>query len=106
MPAGTTRPPLRSRRQSRSSTNRATGFSDREDAPRPSRPDARSRPSMRPEHLHRDAGGVDSTAAWLRLARAVLLSTIGGVGMWSVVVVLPSVEADFGVARAGATLPV
>ena len=58
---------------------------------------------MRPEHHHH--GGVDSAAAWLRLARAVLLSTIGGVGMWSVVVVLPSVEAEFGVARAGASLP-
>ena len=59
---------------------------------------------MRPEHRHQ-TGGVDSAAAWLRLARAVLLSTIGGVGMWSVVVVLPSVEAEFGVARAGASLP-
>jgi MFS family permease len=50
-------------------------------------------------------GGVDSAAAWWRLALAVLLSTIGGVGMWSVVVVLPAVEAEFGVARAGASLP-
>jgi MFS family permease len=50
-------------------------------------------------------GGVDSPAAWLRLALAVLLSTIGGVGMWSVVVVLPAVETEFGVARAGASLP-
>jgi MFS family permease len=59
---------------------------------------------MTPEHRHH-GGGVDSAAAWLRLARAVLLSTIGGVGMWSVVVVLPSVEAEFGAARAGASLP-
>ena len=49
--------------------------------------------------------GVDSAAAWWRLALAVLLSTIGGVGMWSVVVILPAVEAEFGVARAGASLP-
>ena len=47
----------------------------------------------------------DSPVAWLRLGVAVLLSTIGGVGMWSVVVVLPSVEAEFGVTRAGASLP-
>ena len=53
----------------------------------------------------RELGGVDSSAAWWRLGLAVLLSTIGGVGMWSVVVVLPAVEADFGVARAGASLP-
>ncbi|HEY8383999.1 MAG TPA: MFS transporter [Microvirga sp.] len=48
---------------------------------------------------------ADSPASWRRLALAILLSTIGGVGMWSVVVVLPAVQADFGVARAGASLP-
>ena len=48
---------------------------------------------------------ADSPSAWLRLALAVVLSTIGGVGMWSVVVVLPAVEAEFGSARAGASLP-
>jgi MFS family permease len=35
----------------------------------------------------------------------VVLSTIGGVGMWSVVVALPAIQTDFGVARAAATLP-
>jgi MFS family permease len=39
------------------------------------------------------------------LSVALLLSTIGGVGMWSVVVALPSVQAEFGVARADASLP-
>ena len=48
---------------------------------------------------------TDSKAAWLRLAAAVVLSTIGGVGMWSVVVALPAIQADFGVARADASLP-
>jgi len=48
---------------------------------------------------------VDSPEAWARLAIALLLSTIGGVGMWSVVVALPAVQADFGVARADASLP-
>ena len=48
---------------------------------------------------------VDSPYAWIRLGLAVILSTIGGVGMWSVVVVLPAVEAEFGAARAGASLP-
>jgi MFS family permease len=41
----------------------------------------------------------------MRLGLCVLLSTIGGVGMWSVVVVLPHVEAEFGTPRAGASLP-
>ncbi|HTT49695.1 MAG TPA: MFS transporter [Pseudolabrys sp.] len=43
--------------------------------------------------------------AWVRLGVAVLLSTIGGVGMWSVVVALPAIQADFGVDRADASLP-
>lgn len=49
--------------------------------------------------------GVDSAYAWLRLTVALLLSTIGGVGMWSVVVVLPAVQSEFGIARADASLP-
>ena len=47
----------------------------------------------------------DSAASWLRLLLALVLSTIGDVGMWSVVVALPAVQADFGSARAGASLP-
>jgi hypothetical protein len=42
---------------------------------------------------------VDSPAAWKRLAIAMLIGTIGSVGMWSFVVALPAVQADFGVAR-------
>ena len=41
----------------------------------------------------------------MRLAVTLTLSTIGGVGMWSVVVALPAVQAEFGVARADASLP-
>jgi MFS family permease len=48
---------------------------------------------------------VDSTYAWLRLTAAVVLGTIGSVGMWSVPVALPAVQADFAVARADASLP-
>src|SRR5258707_5544299 len=48
---------------------------------------------------------VESPFAWLRLAAAVMLGSIGTVGMWSVPVVLPVVQADFGVARAEASLP-
>jgi len=48
---------------------------------------------------------TDSATAWLRLGVAVVLSTIGGVGMWSVVVALPAIQADFGVDRAAASLP-
>ena len=51
------------------------------------------------------AGGIDSTYAWTRLADSVLLATIGGAGMWAVVVVLPAVQAEFGVDRAAASIP-
>lgn len=51
------------------------------------------------------SAGIDGAYAWLRLAVSVLLATIGGAGMWTVVVVLPAVQAEFGVDRADATLP-
>ena len=48
---------------------------------------------------------IESAYAWRRLAICLLLGTIGGVGMWSVVVALPAVQAEFGATRAEATLP-
>jgi MFS family permease len=52
-----------------------------------------------------EAVDVDSRAAWGRLGVTLLLSTIGGVGMWSVVVALPAIQAEFGVDRGAASLP-
>jgi len=49
--------------------------------------------------------GVESPYAWRRLAAGLLLSTMGGVGMWSVVVALPAMQAEFGVDRAAASMP-
>jgi MFS family permease len=49
--------------------------------------------------------GVDSSYAWMRLTAAMVLGTIGSVGMWSVPVALPAVQADFGISRGGASLP-
>jgi MFS family permease len=46
----------------------------------------------------------DSAQAWRRLAATMLISTIGGVGMWSVVVSLPAVQADFAAPRSEAAL--
>src|SRR5262245_24392832 len=57
-----------------------------------------------PAHAAEAGLGVDSAYAWARLAAALLLSTIGGVGMWSVVVALPAVQAEFGAARSDASL--
>jgi len=48
---------------------------------------------------------VDSTYAWIRLAIAVITGTIGSAGMWSYIVALPTVQADFGILRAEASLP-
>jgi MFS family permease len=50
-------------------------------------------------------GEVESAYAWTRLAVTLILSTIGGVGMWCVVVALPAVQAEFAVARGAASLP-
>ncbi len=51
------------------------------------------------------ARDVDSSYSWFRLAVAVVMSSIGGVGMWSVVVALPAVQAEFGTDRGAASLP-
>ena len=56
--------------------------------------------------LHdRQLSEVDTPAAWRRLGFAVAVSTIGSVGMWSMPVALPFVQADFGITRAEVTLP-
>ena len=55
--------------------------------------------------MQRLRGQVESSDAWTRLIVSLALSTIGGVGMWSVVVALPTVQAEFGVARGAASLP-
>jgi MFS family permease len=51
------------------------------------------------------ATDVDSRAAWIRLWTALATGTIGGVGMWSFMVVLPAIQTDFGVSRGDASLP-
>ena len=51
------------------------------------------------------AAETDSPYAWRRLACTLLVSTIGGVGMWSFIVALPTVQAEFGITRADAALP-
>ena len=46
----------------------------------------------------------DSGQAWVRLALAVVIGSIGSVGMWSVVVVLPVVQPEFGATRGAVSL--
>jgi MFS family permease len=52
-----------------------------------------------------NGGSIESAYAWVRLTVSVLISTVGSVGLWAYVVALPAVQADFGVARADASLP-
>src|SRR3981081_1189943 len=49
--------------------------------------------------------GVESAYAWRRLLVSLLLSAIGGVGLWAAIVVLPAVQIEFGVDRGQASLP-
>ena len=48
---------------------------------------------------------ADSRYAWTRLAVTLALMTVGSSAMYVVSVVLPAVQAEFGVARADASLP-
>jgi MFS family permease len=47
----------------------------------------------------------DSAYGWWRLAASLALSTVGGIGLWSAIVALPAIQAEFGVDRADAALP-
>lgn len=47
----------------------------------------------------------DSPYAYWRLLLALVIATISGVGMWAIIVVLPAVQAEFGIARGQASLP-
>jgi MFS family permease len=57
------------------------------------------------QEKHSSAVLIESPYAWTRLAVAVLLMGVGVCGMYSVTVVLPLIQAEFGVSRADASLP-
>jgi MFS family permease len=46
----------------------------------------------------------DSGQAWVRLGLVVLIASIGAVGMWSIVVALPVVQAEFAATRGAVSL--
>lgn len=54
-------------------------------------------PATDPQH------DVDGPAAWLRMIASLSLATLGGAGMWSMVVVLPEAQTDFAVDRGTAS---
>ena len=47
----------------------------------------------------------DSGYSWFRLAISLVLATIGGIGLWVPVIILPVIQQEFGIDRAGASLP-
>ncbi|MGF1619842.1 MAG: MFS transporter [Rhodomicrobiaceae bacterium] len=46
----------------------------------------------------------DSAVAWRRLLIGLAIGTVGSIGMWSIVVALPNVQAEFGVTRGDVSL--
>ena len=47
----------------------------------------------------------DSRYAWFRLLISLVLAIVGGIGLWLVVVVIPTIQTEVGIDRAGASLP-
>jgi|TARA_B100000768_G_scaffold181259_1_gene203565 MFS family permease len=47
----------------------------------------------------------DSSYSWLRLVISLTIAIVGNAGMWVIILVLPSVQSEFGVDRASASLP-
>jgi MFS family permease len=47
----------------------------------------------------------ESPYAWLRLAVSLAITALSGVGMYAAAVALPTIQAEFGVDRSGASLP-
>jgi MFS family permease len=48
---------------------------------------------------------LDSRYSWFRLGITLLIATVGNVGMWAIIVIMPAVQAEFGIDRAGASFP-
>ena len=48
---------------------------------------------------------LDSRQAWLRLSLIFVMSVLGTAGMWSVVMIMPSIQNEFGLDRAASTYP-
>jgi MFS family permease len=52
-----------------------------------------------------DHSAPDGRKSWIRLVLALTIVTVGGLGMWCLVVILPAVQAEFGISRSQASLP-
>jgi MFS family permease len=47
----------------------------------------------------------DSKYSWFRLSVTLAIATIGNVGMWLIIVVMPAIQSEFHIDRAEAALP-
>ena len=47
----------------------------------------------------------DTPYAWARLALTLAVACVGNVGIWAVIVILPDMQAEFGIDRGAASLP-
>ncbi|WP_407187581.1 MFS transporter [Bradyrhizobium centrosematis] len=63
-------------------------------------------PVHAPNHSGQTPGSFspDSRQAWIRLVIALVIGSIGAVGMWAVVVVIPIVQTEFGATRGAVSL--
>ncbi len=50
-------------------------------------------------------GGLDSNYSWIRLVITLAIAIIGNIGMWSFIVVMPAVQAEFDTDRADVSMP-
>jgi len=48
---------------------------------------------------------LDSRYSWFRLAVSLLIATVGNVGIWVIVMVMPAIQAEFGIDRGEASFP-
>ncbi|MBR0994171.1 MFS transporter [Bradyrhizobium japonicum] len=64
------------------------------------------RPVHAPNHSEQtpETFSPDSRQAWTRLVLALLIGSIGGVGMWAIVVMIPAVQTEFSATRGAVSL--
>ncbi|GFE50859.1 hypothetical protein So717_26120 [Roseobacter cerasinus] len=47
---------------------------------------------------------TDSSYSWIRQLLTLAIAVVVNVGMWSIIVIMPAVQAEFGVDRAEASM--
>ncbi len=51
------------------------------------------------------SGTLDSRYSWARLGVTLGIAMVGNIGMWAIIVIMPAVQSEFSIDRAGASLP-